>query len=390
MTTNTVSVHPRTIAPSAAPKSQRAANAFAPAQRGQILEVSPPAPMLSKHNFLRQLRLEKRRTERSKAPLSLVLFNVDLESAEGTNQLRALADSLRSSKRETDVLGYVAEDCLGFLLPDTSQDGAHSFTRNVRTRNGTLDFSTVVATYPDQVFESLTEGSHGHVDNAPLFLDHEHTQSRLGRILKRTLDIFGSAALLLLLSPVMIAAALAVRMTSPGPAIFKQQRLGRFGIPFDIYKFRSMSNKNDDKAHREYVAKLIAGQTAEINNGDAKNPVYKMVRDPRITRVGHFIRKTSIDELPQLFNVFLGDMSLVGPRPPLRYEAEKYQVWHLRRILEVRPGITGLWQVIGRSTTNFDEMVRLDLKYIREWSIWMDIKLLFGTLRVVIMRSGGA
>jgi hypothetical protein len=269
MTTNTVSVHPRSVAPSAAPKSQRAATAFAPAQRGQILEVSPPAPMLSKHNFLRQLRLEKRRTERSKAPLSLVLFNVDLESAEGTNQLRALADSLRSSKRETDVLGYVAEDCLGFLLPDTSQEGAHSFTRNVRTRNGTLDFSTVVATYPDQVFESLTEGSHGHVDNAPLFLDHEHTQSRVGRILKRTLDIFGSAALILALSPVMIATAIAVRMTSPGPALFKQQRLGRFGIPFDIYKFRSMSNKNDDKAHREYVAKLIAGQTAEINNGDA-------------------------------------------------------------------------------------------------------------------------
>jgi lipopolysaccharide/colanic/teichoic acid biosynthesis glycosyltransferase len=115
-----------------------------------------------------------------------------------------------------------------------------------------------------------------------------------------------------------------------------------------------------------------------------------MVRDPRITAVGHFIRKTSIDELPQLFNVFLGDMSLVGPRPPLRYEAEKYQVWHLRRILEVRPGITGLWQVIGRSTTNFDEMVRLDLKYIREWSIWMDIRILLGTVRVVLMRSGGA
>ena len=346
--------------------------------------------MLSKHNFLRQLRLEKRRTERSKAPLSLVLFNVDLESADGTNQLRALADSLRSSKRETDVLGYVAEDCLGFLLPDTGQDGAHSFTRNVRTRNGTLDFSTVVATYPDQVFESLTEGSHGHVDNAPLFLDHEHTQSRMGRILKRTLDIVGSATALLVFSPIMIATAIAVRMTSPGPALFKQQRLGRFGIPFDIYKFRSMSNKNDDKAHREYVAKLIAGQTAEINNGDSKNPVYKMIRDPRITKVGHFIRKTSIDELPQLFNVLLGDMSLVGPRPPLRYEAEKYQVWHLRRILEVRPGITGLWQVIGRSTTNFDEMVRLDLKYIREWSIWLDIKMLIGTVKVVIMRSGGA
>jgi lipopolysaccharide/colanic/teichoic acid biosynthesis glycosyltransferase len=179
-------------------------------------------------------------------------------------------------------------------------------------------------------------------------------------------------------------------LTSPGAALFKQQRLGRFGAPFEIYKFRSMSAKNDDKAHREYVAKLIQGNLAEINQGDAANPVYKMTRDPRITKVGHFIRKTSIDELPQLFNVLKGDMSLVGPRPPLRYEAEKYQVWHLRRILEVRPGITGLWQVIGRSTTSFDEMVRLDLRYIREWSFWMDVKILLGTVRVVIMRSGGA
>ena len=389
MTTNTVSVHPRNVASSAAPK-QRVSPAFSALSRPSTVEFPQPAQMLSKHHFLRQLRHEKRRTERSKAPLSLVLFNVDPESRDGKNQARALADALNSSKRETDVLGYVAEDCLGFLLPDTNEDGAHAFTRNVRTRYGHLNFTTVIATYPDQVFESLAEGTHGHVDNAPLFLDHEHTQGRMGRILKRALDIVGSAALILALSPIMIVTALAVRLTSPGPAIFKQQRLGRFGVPFEIYKFRSMSNKNDDKAHREYVAKLIAGQTAEINNGDANNPVYKMVRDPRITRVGHFIRKTSIDELPQLFNVLLGDMSLVGPRPPLRYEAEKYQVWHLRRILEVRPGITGLWQVVGRSTTNFDEMVRLDLKYIREWSIWMDIKILLGTVRVVIMRSGGA
>ena len=386
MTSNTVSVASRNIS-SGASKAQRQAPAFI---RPQLVEVAPTGPMLSKHNFLRQMRLEKRRTERSKAPLSLVLFNVDLEMPDGANQLRALSESLRSSKRETDVLGYVADDCLGFLLPDTSVEGAHSFMRNVRTRNGDLGYSTVVATYPDQVFESLTEGSHGHVDNAPLFLDHEHTQSKVGAWFKRALDIVGSASLLQVLSPIMLATALAVRGTSPGPALFKQQRLGRFGKPFEIYKFRSMSAKNDDKAHREYVAKLIQGNLAEINQGDAANPVYKMVRDPRITNVGHFIRKTSIDELPQLFNVFKGDMSLVGPRPPLRYEAEKYQVWHLRRILEVRPGITGLWQVIGRSTTSFDEMVRLDLRYIREWSFWMDVRILLGTVRVVIMRSGGA
>ena len=389
MTTNTVSVNPRNLS-SAALKPQRNAPAVALAARPQVVEFQAPAAMLSKHNFLRQLRLEKRRTERSKAPLSLVLLTVGIDAPDGANQLRTLSDSLRASKRETDVLGYVAEDCVGLLLPDTNEEGAQSFARNVRTRNGQLRYSTVIATYPDQVFESLTEGSHGHVDNAPLFLDHEHSQSRFGAWLKRGLDIIGSASLLLVLSPILIATAIAVRVTSAGPAIFKQQRLGRLGKPFEIYKFRSMSNKNDDKAHREYVSKLIAGQTAEINNGDAANPVYKMTRDPRITSVGHFIRKTSIDELPQLINVLKGDMSLVGPRPPLRYEAEKYQVWHLRRILEVRPGITGLWQVIGRSTTSFDEMVRLDLRYIREWSFWMDVRILLDTVRVVVMRSGGA
>jgi exopolysaccharide biosynthesis polyprenyl glycosylphosphotransferase len=386
MTTTIVGVQSRTVS-SVAPKAPRPASASV---RPQIVGVAQPGPMISKHNFLRQMRLEKRRTERSKAPLSLVLFNVDLELTDGANQLRALAESLRSSMRETDVLGYVADDCLGFLLPDTNEEGAHSFMRNVRTRNGDLSYSTVVATYPDQVFESLTDGSHGHVDNAPLFLDHEHAQSKVGAIFKRALDILGSAGLIIALSPIMLATAIAVRITSPGAALFTQQRLGRFGKPFEIYKFRSMSAKNDDKAHREYVAKLIQGNLAEINQGDAANPVYKMTRDPRITSVGHFIRKTSIDELPQLFNVLKGDMSLVGPRPPLRYEAEKYQVWHLRRILEVRPGITGLWQVIGRSTTSFDEMVRLDLRYIREWSFWMDVRILLGTVRVVIMRSGGA
>jgi lipopolysaccharide/colanic/teichoic acid biosynthesis glycosyltransferase len=170
--------------------------------------------------------------------------------------------------------------------------------------------------------------------------------------------------------------------------VFRQARIGRGGVPFEFLKFRSMHAGADDRVHREYVTKLIAGQHREINEGNDREPVYKLRSDPRITAVGRFLRRTSIDELPQLFNVLRGDMSLVGPRPPIPYEMEEYQLWHRRRLQEVRPGITGLWQVHGRSKTTFDEMVRLDLFYIRNWSLWLDIKLLLKTVVVVLRRDG--
>ncbi len=146
--------------------------------------------------------------------------------------------------------------------------------------------------------------------------------------------------------------------------------------------------KADEKIHKEYVEKLITGEASNVNQGDADKPLYKLKDDQRITRVGKFIRKTSIDELPQLFNVLKGDMSLVGPRPPIPYEVQKYKPWYLRRVLEMRPGITGLWQVEGRSRTTFDEMVRLDVRYIRNWSFWLDLKILVKTVKVVLRQSG--
>jgi len=144
----------------------------------------------------------------------------------------------------------------------------------------------------------------------------------------------------------------------------------------------------DDQIHREYIRDLIKGDNAKINQGDAEDPFYKLKDDPRITKVGSFIRKTSIDELPQFFNVLKGDMSLVGPRPPLAYEAEKYQAWHLRRVLEMKPGITGLWQVEGRSKTGWDDSVRLDIRYIQNWSLLMDLKILLKTIGVVLKCRG--
>jgi lipopolysaccharide/colanic/teichoic acid biosynthesis glycosyltransferase len=149
-----------------------------------------------------------------------------------------------------------------------------------------------------------------------------------------------------------------------------------------------MQSNVDDQIHREYVTNLINGDLEKINQGDEGTPFYKMKSDPRVTPVGRIIRKTSIDELPQFLNVLKGEMSLVGPRPPIPYEVEKYEPWHLRRILEVKPGITGLWQVDGRSTTSFDDMVRLDLRYVQNWSLWLDIKILLKTVKVLLLPKG--
>ncbi len=206
--------------------------------------------------------------------------------------------------------------------------------------------------------------------------------------IKRALDIGLALLALAVLWPLMLAVAIAIRLDSKGPILFRQQRLGRNGQSFAFLKFRSMRVDSDDSIHRAFVAALIkAGGTP--GEGEAGGSVkYKLQHDPRITRVGHFIRRTSIDELPQLFNVLIGEMSMVGPRPPIAYEAMQYRPWHLRRVLAVKPGITGLWQVEGRSRVTFDEMVRMDLRYIRECSLVLDLKLLLRTVAVVLRCEG--
>ena len=204
-----------------------------------------------------------------------------------------------------------------------------------------------------------------------------------GRVVKRALDIVLALLGLLLVLPVLVAALLAVRLDSPGPALFRQVRVGANGRRFWLYKLRTMRHDNDDRAHREYVARLIAGA------GERCGDVYKLVHDPRITRVGRILRHYSIDELPQLWNVVKGDMSLVGPRPPLPHETELYSARAWGR-LRVKPGITGLWQVSGRCELSFDEMVSLDVRYWQRWSLLSDVAILLKTPRTVISRRGAA
>ena len=193
---------------------------------------------------------------------------------------------------------------------------------------------------------------------------------------------------LMLAAPMFLLIAIAVKTTSKGPIFFRQRRLGQHGEPFTFLKFRSMKVGNDASIHKEYIKKLISGNAERHQCNGTDGGVFKLVGDTRITRVGAFLRKTSLDELPQFINVLKGEMSLVGPRPPIPYEVENYDFWHRRRLLEAKPGITGLWQVSGRSRVTFDEMVRLDLRYARSCSVWTDIKILLRTPLAVVLGEG--
>lgn len=209
-------------------------------------------------------------------------------------------------------------------------------------------------------------------------------QSGVALGIKRAIDFVGAVFGLIVLSPLFALVALAIKSDSRGPVLFCQERLGRHGRPFTFYKFRTMEHGNDPSIHKQYVTSLIQGESEELKG---QTGAYKIEADPRVTRVGHYLRRTSIDELPQLINVVLGDMSLVGPRPPIGYEVELYGARERRR-LDVMPGITGLWQVSGRSQKTYQEMVDLDLRYIDEWSVVLDMKILVRTVSVVLGRKG--
>jgi lipopolysaccharide/colanic/teichoic acid biosynthesis glycosyltransferase len=206
------------------------------------------------------------------------------------------------------------------------------------------------------------------------------------RAARRTLDVLVAGAGLLALAPVIAIIAIAVRADTPGPVLFRQRRVGRDLRHFTVLKFRSMAAAADTARHREYVQELIAR-----GNDDAPSEggLYKLAVDDRVTRAGRFLRKTSLDELPQLWNVLRGEMSLVGPRPVIPYEVEQYPEWYLDRFA-VRPGLTGLWQVSGRNERTYEEMVSLDIEYARRQSLGLDVLILFKTLWVVLSGRGVA
>jgi exopolysaccharide biosynthesis polyprenyl glycosylphosphotransferase len=209
----------------------------------------------------------------------------------------------------------------------------------------------------------------------PLIGVRQGRVSPFARFLKRGIDVVFSLLVLILFVPLMGLIALAIKFDSPGPVLFRQDRVGKGVRPFTVYKFRSM--KIGAEEQKEFLRDL----------NEAAGPIFKIKDDPRVTRVGRWLRRFSLDELPQFYNVLRGDMSIIGPRPPLAEEVAEYQPWHMRR-LETAPGITGLWQVSGRSELPFDEMALLDIYYIEQWSPGLDVKILLRTIPTILFGDG--
>jgi len=320
----------------------------------------------------------------------------ELFTGESSEAIAGIARAISCCTRETDVFGwYEGGQVLGLIVsqigdPACATSGMISarIAKALQERLAPELLAQIkirVRIFPD---ESNDEGDNGEEYTFYRDLSSVHDHQRRAKGAKRFMDVFLSLAGLVALSPLLLVIALLVKLTSKGPVLFRQERVGRFGVPFTFLKFRSMYINNDPSIHREYVAKLISGNAEVGQGGNSKGTTYKIVNDPRITPLGRFLRKSSLDELPQLINVLKGDMSLVGPRPPLPYEFERYRTWHKRRVFEVKPGITGLWQVMGRSRTTFDEMVRLDLRYVRSWSLGLDFRILLETPKAVLSAEG--
>jgi lipopolysaccharide/colanic/teichoic acid biosynthesis glycosyltransferase len=366
-----------------------------------VPEASSPREyyVLNAEAFRRTIALERKRSERSRKPFMLLLLDMGehLSSEKSGKTLDKILAALALSTRETDITGWYADGCvIGVVFTEIGMDEGNTvpttiISRVTDTLRGSLmweQFNQLNISF--HVFpEDWDFDANGRPSNPTLYpdLSQRDRSRKFFRILKRMMDLAGSLCALAILAPVFLIVAAAIRMTSEGPVFFRQRRMGQHGKAFVFLKFRSMYVNNDAGVHREYVQQLIAGKAAKHADGTGDG-VYKLTRDPRVTRVGAFLRKTSLDEIPQFLNVLKGEMSLVGPRPPVPYEVEAYDIWHRRRLLEAKPGITGLWQVCGRSRVKFDDMVRLDLRYARTWSPWMDIKILARTPGAVVLGEG--
>lgn len=353
----------------------------------------------SEEQFAGMLLRERRRTDRSGKPILLMLLDIEksLKVNPRGSLLRRIWLALSSSIRDTDVQGWHKnQSVLGVLFTELNLNGPVPITEVIHakilsalasqlTPEELRQISIRLHTYPDRW---------GAEDEPPPDLDlyadlvARHQERKFSHMVKRAIDIGGSLMALVTLSPFFVLIGVLIRLTSKGPILFRQVRTGRYGRRFTLLKFRTMYCEANGSMHKSYVRQFIADNGDRDRQGGSKNAIYKIQDDPRVTPTGRLLRQTSLDELPQFWNVLKGEMSLVGPRPPIPYEVECYDAWHRRRLLEVKPGITGLWQVCGRSRTKFNDMVRLDLQYAKSWSIWLDLKILLSTPRAVISGDG--
>jgi lipopolysaccharide/colanic/teichoic acid biosynthesis glycosyltransferase len=327
----------------------------------------------------RILERERSRSDRTGEVFSLAVFTLTGAAATASQTMMHLADILERRLRVTDDAGLLDPRRIGVVLPATPASGAWTLIDDVCVcvPSGLPLPECRVYSYPSGWPETSGDVSDEVVDEerpalpmAQLFIQH------LPRW-KRTIDIVGASMGLMVLSPLLALAALAIKATSRGPVFFQQRRSGLGGRPFWMIKFRSM------------VVDAEARKSSLMALNEQDGPAFKIKKDPRVTVVGRLIRSTSIDELPQLWNVLRGDMSLVGPRPLPCHETDSCQGW-LRQRLDVTPGLTCIWQVCGRSKVSFADWVRMDVKYIRSRSLGGDMKLLLQTVPAVVSRTGAS
>ncbi|MCX7726072.1 MAG: sugar transferase [Chitinispirillaceae bacterium] len=335
------------------------------------------------------LQRERKRTERNEHPFALILVNIEsiITTKDHKKSIKLLVKTIGECFRDIDVLGWYKEkEIIGIICPDLLKQDVkplqekiekaldRAFTPEFRDK-----FSISYLCFPrDVVKENVKEKEESEEKEGKRLavypeLHNKNMKKVALDVFKRAVDIIIASTLLFLSFPVMLIIAILIKIDSKGPVFFKQKRVGLGGKEFTFFKFRTMQVNNDPSFHKDYVKKLIQGKV------DDDTKIFKIVNDPRVTRVGKFLRKTSLDELPQFINVLKGDMSIVGPRPPIPYEVEEYKIWHLKRVMEIKPGITGPWQVYGRNTTTFDDMVRMDINYIKKHNPIMDIILMLKT-----------
>jgi lipopolysaccharide/colanic/teichoic acid biosynthesis glycosyltransferase len=325
------------------------------------------------------LHRERVRADRSGIGFAMLKF-VAREDATSQETLVCLIKILKHRLRCTDEIGWLGELQVGVVLPCTPVSGARNLANDVCQRFGELaPPHCELYCYPtdptDESSNHRRNGSALHREPGPPVRALEPFFVQPMTLAKRTMDVFGAIIVLTLSAPLMLVASAAVKLTSPGPIVFRQLRAGGGSKPFWMYKFRTM------------VANADALKADLRSMSEQDGPAFKLRNDPRVTRIGNFLRRTSIDELPQLWNVLKGDMSLVGPRPLPCDESAACAAWHRER-LSVKPGLTCIWQVQGRSQVTFDEWMSMDLRYIRSRSFWQDAKLLFQTVLVVLRQKG--
>jgi len=353
---------------------------------------------LDERLFKQAVTRERKRADRSGLTMVLLLVGLPNRSGkQGMAHAAVVANALSTVTSEFDILGWFEPSCvIGLIVPEIGPadqagtcDRLESMFRSAIAFQGDEELAQRLSIRL-RVYPEPTMSNEEQVPSVDPLLYPELSADQPAvlnfQIFKRGMDIVISALLLLLVFPVFALLAVFVKLSSPGPVLFRQMRVGHLMRPFTMYKFRTMYATADHRVHHDYVSWFIT--VSDKAQSQQKPVVFKLTNDTRITPIGWFLRRTSLDELPQLWNVLIGDMSLVGPRPPLPYELQQYKPWHRGRVLEAVPGMTGLWQVVGRSRTTFDEMVRLDLRYARTMSLWFDIKILLATPAAVITGRG--